>query len=36
MEKLEATVAALAAQIEKVAAQVQINKPATRVAAESR
>jgi hypothetical protein len=32
VEKLEATVAALAAQLDKVAAQVQINKPATRVA----
>jgi len=32
VEKLEATVAALAAQVDKVAAQVQIKQPATRVA----
>jgi hypothetical protein len=36
VEKLEATVAALATQLDKVAAQVQVNKPATRVAVESR
>ena len=36
VEKLEATVAALAAQLDKVAAQVEINKPATRVAVENR
>jgi len=36
VEKLEATIAALAAQLDKVAAQVQINKPAMRVAVENR
>jgi hypothetical protein len=36
VEKLEATIAALAAQVDKVAAQVQINKPAMRVAVENR
>jgi hypothetical protein len=36
VEKLEATVADLAAQLDKVAAQVQINKPAMRVAVENR
>ena len=35
VEKLEATVAALAAQLDKVAAQVQINHPAMRVAVEN-
>ena len=35
VEQLEATVAALAAQLDKVAAQVQINKPAMRVAVEN-
>jgi Chaperone of endosialidase len=34
VEKLEATVATLAAELDKVAAQVQINKPAMRVAFE--
>jgi len=36
VKKLEATIAALAAQLDKVAAQVQINKPAMRVAVENR
>ena len=35
VEKLEATVASLATQLDKVAAQVQINKPAMRVAVEN-
>jgi hypothetical protein len=35
VEKLEATVAALAAQLNKVAAQVEIKQPATRVAIEN-
>ena len=35
VEKLEATVAALAAQLDKVAAQVQIKQPAMRVAVEN-
>ena len=35
VEKLEATVAALAAQLDKVAAQVEIKQPATRVAVEN-
>jgi hypothetical protein len=36
VEKLEATVAALAAQLDQVAAQMQINTPPMRVAAENR
>jgi hypothetical protein len=35
VEKLEATVAALAAQLDKVAAQVEIKQPATRVAVDN-
>jgi Chaperone of endosialidase len=36
VEKLEATVADLAAQLQKVSAQVEVNTPATRLAAEKR
>jgi hypothetical protein len=36
VEKLEATVADVAAQLQKISAQVKVNTPAIRVAAENR
>ena len=36
VEKLEATVADLAAQLQKVSAQVKVNTPAMRLAAQKR
>jgi hypothetical protein len=36
VEKLEATVADVAAQLQKISAQVKVNAPAIRVAAENR
>ena len=36
VEKLEATVADLAAQLQKISARVEMNTPAMRVAAENR